>query len=134
MQLPLDSTLTPLNLDYTLNCGQVFRWEKHGDDWYGVVDETIVKLRQIRTGLFFTTFPENRGRAFIQRYLRLSDDLPQILSVIEKDKDLTRRRDGISPAVAWIGLVPISVGLAYLVFYYTDERRRRAAESAPPGM
>lgn len=90
MQILLDLKTTPFNLDYTLDCGQVFRWEKRGDYWCGVVQETIIKLRQDHDRLVFTIFPEKRGIDFIESYLRLNDSLPQIVSEI--DKDLTIRK------------------------------------------
>ena len=33
------------NLDYTLSCGQVFRWEKNGW-WTGVVNGAIIRAKQ----------------------------------------------------------------------------------------
>lgn len=39
------------NLDYTLDCGQVFRWDKVGDVWTGVVRGDVVRTWQdIQTG------------------------------------------------------------------------------------
>lgn len=35
------------NLDHTLSCGQVFRWHKHENYWYGFINRKIVKIKQI---------------------------------------------------------------------------------------
>ena len=36
----------PFDLDFSLCCGQVFRWKKIGEWWYGVVGEKVFKIRQ----------------------------------------------------------------------------------------
>ena len=89
-QLVLDSNSTPLSLEHTLNCGQVFRWEKKNKYWYGIVDEKVIKLRQEDNILYYKIFPEDKGDSLIQRYLRLDDDLPGIITKI--DKDLTIKK------------------------------------------
>jgi hypothetical protein len=42
--------------------------------------------------------------------------------IIEKDREA--RGQGMPSSVALFGLIPLAVGLAYLVFYYTGESRR----------
>jgi hypothetical protein len=44
--------------------------------------------------------------------------------LVQKDAD-TNPRD-MPQSVSLLGLIPLGVGLAYLVFYYTDESRKRA--------
>ena len=34
------------NLNYTLDCGQVFRWEQDGDWWTGVVGDQVIRISQ----------------------------------------------------------------------------------------
>ena len=85
MQIKLDLSKTPLNLDYTLSCGQTFRWEKHGESWTGVVGQTVLKLRQVGNALSF----EGSGdldSEFVSRYLRLDDDLCRIYSALTEDQ------------------------------------------------
>src|SRR3990170_1101207 len=84
--IKLDLAKTPFNLAYTLSCGQVFRWEKHGDWWLGVVSDTFVKIRQEGNVLRFQTSPKRADAAFLQSYFRLDDDLPNIYSRIKKDR------------------------------------------------
>ncbi|MGA3096366.1 MAG: hypothetical protein ABSF25_07930 [Bryobacteraceae bacterium] len=43
------------------------------------------------------------------------------------EKDQTAR--GLPAGVALLGVVPLAVGLAYLVFYFTDDSRKRLAEA-----
>jgi len=90
MEIQLDRSTVPFSLEHTLTCGQLFRWEKLGDWWYGVVEDNVVKIRQIADKLIFQTFPEEVNAEFIENYFRLGDDLPSILSQIGKDEH-TRR-------------------------------------------
>lgn len=74
----------PFNLDSTLSCGQAFRWNKHGEWWYGAVREKVFKIRQIDNELEF----ENADAGFVKNYFGLHDDLPKIFSQITKDKHI----------------------------------------------
>ena len=81
MEMELDISF---NLDYTLSCGQVFRWEKADGWWYGIADERALKIRQEGDKLIFSAYPEEEEE-FIKRYFRLDDDLTNILGSINKD-------------------------------------------------
>jgi len=80
--------MTPFNLDHTLGCGQVFRWEKLGDWWYGVVTGKVVKMEQRGDKLLFQGFPKGIDAEFVRGYFRLDDDLPIILSEINRDEHI----------------------------------------------
>jgi len=90
MEIRLERTTVPFSLEHTLRCGQLFRWEKLGDWWYGIVEDKIVKIRQIAERLMFQTFPEKMNAEFIENYFRLDDDLTSILSQIDKDEHMRR--------------------------------------------
>lgn len=83
MKLKL-STDCPLNLDFTLCCGQAFRWNKQDEWWYGVVEGRPCKLRQVENTLEFV----NVESGFIKEYLGLDDDLPEIFAQISKDENM----------------------------------------------
>ena len=78
------------NLDYTLSCGQVFRWGKANGWWYGIVDGSILKVRQEGDELHFTAYPEDVEEEFIKCYFRLDDDLSNILQTINKDATINK--------------------------------------------
>jgi N-glycosylase/DNA lyase len=87
MELKLNQSLVPFNLTHTLDCGQLFRWKKLGDWWYGIVGNRIIKIKQNDDNtLNFHFHPETANNGFIEKYLRLDDDLPLIFSKITKDK------------------------------------------------
>jgi N-glycosylase/DNA lyase len=86
MEIKLDLSVTPFNLEHTLQCGQLFRWQKTGDYWYGVVGEKVIKIRQSDDMLRFQVLPSKTNIEFLRHYFRLDDDLPHILSQIKKDQ------------------------------------------------
>jgi N-glycosylase/DNA lyase len=72
----------PFDLDTTLGCGQVFRWDRRDDGWwYGVVEDRVLKIRQDENRLTFTGVPGS----FIRHYFALDLDLDAILSSIDSD-------------------------------------------------
>lgn len=77
---------TPFSLDFTLECGQAFRWEKIGGWWYGVVHECVVKVRQDKNVVEVHAHPKKLDWMFWKSYFRLDDDLPKIYSLIGKDE------------------------------------------------
>lgn len=70
------------DLNYTLDCGQVFRWERDGDWWTGVVGDQVVRLSQDHGQLIVDSKlpPE-----FLTHYFRLDDNLPSIYESINRD-------------------------------------------------
>ena len=82
------------DLDFSLCCGQVFRWKKIGEWWYGVIGEHIFKIRQCGAELEF----ENVSEEFVKGYFGLNDDLEQISRCIGKDdyiRKALRRFEGL---------------------------------------
>jgi len=89
LELELNPRISPFNLDYTLDCGQAFRWKKIGNNWSGVVNENLVRISQRGNRLHYETFPEEReDEDFVKEYFRLDDDLPYIASLINRDKTI----------------------------------------------
>jgi N-glycosylase/DNA lyase len=76
----------PLNLDVTLCCGQVFRWDKKGDWWFGVVDDKVIKVHQLNAELEFA----NADMKFIENYFALDDDLQKISSAVGRDEHIKK--------------------------------------------
>lgn len=77
------------NLDYTLDCGQVFRWKREGDWWTGVVEDQVIRLSQeVDSGeiLVDSKLPPE----FFTNYFRLDDNLPSIYESINKDLLINR--------------------------------------------
>jgi len=74
----------PLDLNATLGCGQAFRWNKTGRWWVGVVEKKVIRIRQEQNALeFFGADTET-----VKQYLGLDENLPEILSQLNKDKNI----------------------------------------------
>jgi len=84
MGIQLDLAKTPFSLDHTLSCGQTFTWEKHGEWWVGVPNQTAFKIRQKSRTLEFKS--NSAASDFLWRYFRLDDDLLKVYSKITKDE------------------------------------------------
>ncbi len=69
------------DLDFSLCCGQVFRWKKINDWWYGVVGDKVIKIRQCRSELEV----EGASDGFVRQYFGLTDNLQEISRCIAKD-------------------------------------------------
>ncbi|MCW4017287.1 MAG: hypothetical protein NWF00_01165 [Candidatus Bathyarchaeota archaeon] len=73
-------------MDVTLCCGQVFRWDKLGDWWYGVAGDKVVKVRQVEGEIEYV----NADEKFVNHYFGLEDDLQVIAESINKDAHVSR--------------------------------------------
>ena len=71
-----------LDLGYTLDSGQVFRWARDGEWWTGVVGQRSVRLRQRGSAL---DIEGDADQGFLRSYLRLDDDLEAIYRDISND-------------------------------------------------
>ena len=72
----------PFDLDLTLSCGQVFRWERNETGaWNGIVGDSFIRICQQGRSLIF----EGADTPFICTYFQLDEDLPGIISSIDRD-------------------------------------------------
>jgi N-glycosylase/DNA lyase len=72
----------PFDLDATLACGQVFRWDRSADGWwYGVAGDKALKIRQDGGRLTYAGAPAS----FIRNYFSLDTDLGAVLASIDTD-------------------------------------------------
>ncbi len=74
--------LGPINLDYTLDCGQAFRWRKVADEWQGVVKGRTIALRVRGKKVDVSTDLADRE---VERYFRTDDDLDAIERELRRD-------------------------------------------------
>ena len=88
MEIKLNKFSGPFSLEHTLNCGQLFRWKKLEDWWYGVVSNRVIKIKQNKDILIFQIFPETENVKYVEHYLRLDDNLQSILFEINKDEHI----------------------------------------------
>ncbi len=77
------------SLKHTLECGQIFRWQKSGNHYIVVSRDKIMKLRQDGNYLFFEG---SRGadERFVEHYFRLDDNYSKILKSISRDNQIKK--------------------------------------------
>lgn len=76
--------INDFNLDHSLSCGQVFRWEKN-DWWTGIVNGAIVRAKQLDHELIVES---SLDKDLIIDYFRLDDDIRQIYASIGRDEKI----------------------------------------------
>jgi N-glycosylase/DNA lyase len=80
---------SPFSLDYTIASGQLFRWGRRGEWWYGIVGGSVLKVKQEGDVLRCVSGSEVLDSGFVTRYFRLDEDLEHILATIAKDAVIT---------------------------------------------
>ena len=81
---------SPFSLEYTLDSGQLFRWERKGEWWSGVVPGGVLRLKQEGDVLRCNASSDRLDSGFVRRYFRLDVDLDHILATISRDETITR--------------------------------------------
>ncbi len=81
---------SPFSLDYTLESGQVFRWENRGEWWYGVVSGGVIKVKQEGDTLRCISGSDLLNGAFVRNYFRLDESLQDVLSSFMKDETMNQ--------------------------------------------
>ena len=77
---------SPFSLDYTLNCGQAFRWRKRGDWWHGVASGAPLKLRQEGETLKCSSEAPWVDTEFVWAYFRMEERLEPVLASFTNDE------------------------------------------------
>jgi len=80
----------PFSLEYTLQSGQTFRWERRGEWWVGVVSGGCLKVRQEGDVLRCSSSSSTIDTSFVRSYFKLETDLEPILESITKDQVMAK--------------------------------------------
>ena len=81
---------TPFSLDYTMESGQLFRWERKGEWWIGAVPGGVLKLNQEGDVLKCSSGSSELDSSFVRRYFKLDLDIEPVLSSITRDPHITQ--------------------------------------------
>jgi N-glycosylase/DNA lyase len=76
----------PFWLDVTLCCGQVFRWDRVGEWWYGGARDEVFKVRQVGGKFEYA----NVNESFVTHYFGLDEDLQKIVNTINRDAHIRK--------------------------------------------
>ena len=98
------------NLDATLGCGQVFRWDRTREGWwYGVVENRVIKIRQDGNTLTYS----GARAPFIRHYFSLDIDLSGIHGSIDADPFI-HACIAVSPGLRLIRQPPWECTISYI--------------------
>ena len=71
-----------IDIDNSINSGQVFLWEKDGTDWYGINGQDILKIN--KNGIIKSVLNSKTN------FLRKNDNIQEIIESISKDKTVKK--------------------------------------------
>lgn len=78
--------VTDLDVEKTLNCGQVFHWQKVTQGWVGAIDQKAIFLKaQLKTPNKTELFYPREKAMIVERYLALDHPLSKIRSTFPTD-------------------------------------------------
>jgi N-glycosylase/DNA lyase len=78
------------DLAATLDSGQVFRWQQHGDSWTGVVGKNCVRLTQLDNGIRAETASPQTNWDWLHEFLQSDVELGKILTTFPDDEPMQR--------------------------------------------
>ena len=76
------------DLAATLDSGQAFRWQRHGEVWSGVIGQHQVRLQATDTGLHAQTATPVTDWRWLTHYLQTDVDLPAIIKTFPADASM----------------------------------------------
>ena len=71
-----------IDIDNSINSGQVFLWERHGTSWYGIDGQDILKINQ--NGVIKSILNSKTN------FFRKNDNIQEIIKSISKDKTVKK--------------------------------------------
>ena len=78
------------NLAATLDSGQVFRWQRAGDVWHGVLGKHLLQLTPTRDGIHARATAPVNDWGFLREFLQTDVDLAAILKTFPDDEPMRR--------------------------------------------
>ena len=72
----------PIDIDNSINSGQVFLWEKDGTDWYGINGQDVLKIN--KNGIVKSI------RNSKTNFFRKNDNMEEIIKSISEDKTVKK--------------------------------------------
>jgi N-glycosylase/DNA lyase len=102
----LNKKFREINVEYTINSGQVFLWNKIGKKWYGVDGENILVIDEKTT-----KFSKNQKEF---NFFRENDNFEEIFSYLKKDK-IVKKALNIFPGLRLLQQDPFQCYISFIV-------------------
>jgi N-glycosylase/DNA lyase len=113
LTIPADQDL---DLDRTLSCGQVFRWEPFDTGWQGIVGGRVIRVWQDEKLLRFV----GTDRTFIRDYFALDVDVTHLLGTITDNDPAMRDVMEKCRGLRIVRQDPWECTLSYLIATYSN--------------
>ncbi|MDV3292716.1 MAG: hypothetical protein LYZ70_00415 [Nitrososphaerales archaeon] len=81
---------SPFALEYTLESGQVFRWDHRDEWWYGVVDGGVLKIKMEGDALSCLSSSDRIDGRYAANYFRLDEDPRPMFASLMADSVMAR--------------------------------------------
>lgn len=95
-----------INVEYTINSGQVFLWNKIGEKWYGVDGENILVIDEKTT-----KFSKNQKEF---NFFRENDNFEEVFSYLKKDK-VVKKAVSTFPGIRLLRQNPFQCYISFIV-------------------
>ena len=95
-----------INVEYTINSGQVFLWNKIGKKWYGVDGENILVIDEK-----ITKFSKNQKEF---NFFRENDNFEEVFSYLKKDK-VVKKAVSTFPGIRLLRQNPFQCYISFIV-------------------
>ena len=95
-----------INIGDTINSGQVFLWEKRGDEWYGIDGDNVLVIDE-KTRKF-----RKKNAEFI--FFRQNDNFEEIYSCLKKDKIVKKALDAF-PGIRLLQQDPFQCYISFII-------------------
>src|SRR5947209_19913219 len=92
--LPLPAE-EPLDLEHTFRCGQIFRWRRHGDAWYGPYGPGSLRVRPVSGALEVRALGVDLDAQAAWRFLGLDVSLAAVCRRLEQDRPVRAAIDAV---------------------------------------
>ncbi len=84
----LAADVETLNLEFTLDCGQSFRWRRSDDSWVGTIGDRVFRLRRRNArSLEFRSFPPGDVLPILTEYFQLGAPLSALRALADPAMD-----------------------------------------------
>jgi N-glycosylase/DNA lyase len=85
----------PFDPEHTFRCGQIFRWRRHGDAWYGPYGQSALRVRRVSGGLEVCAQGAPVTAGEVRRFLALDDPLLGVRERLGDDPWLAASMDAL---------------------------------------
>ncbi|MBR5227789.1 MAG: 8-oxoguanine DNA glycosylase [Clostridia bacterium] len=116
MNCDLCLKVNTFNLQFTLECGQCFRWEKTDENEYiGVIDDRVLKIRQEGENLFIWSNNKENLKEKVEYYFDIKKDYKKLEQEISKIDDNIKQAVKFSSGIRILNQPLFETLISYII-------------------